>query len=72
MTTLAPQVDIDFFKGLEKGQSVTLHLTEESARSFQWTHDHVKGDLIYGELSFDGYPEQFPLQGVLPRYCGHS
>jgi hypothetical protein len=65
MTTLAPQADMDFFKGLKQGQTVTLHLAEENVRSFQWTHDHIEGDLIYGELSFDGYPERFPLQAYL-------
>lgn len=65
MTTLAPQADMNFFKGLKQGQTVTLHLAEENVRSLQWTHDRIEGDLIYGELSFDGYPERFPLQAYL-------
>lgn len=68
---VAKGADKAFFESLNKGERVTLYLTNKDIPSFNWTHDRIEGDLVYGQIQFEGYGREFPSQAYLCD-TGHS
>jgi hypothetical protein len=61
----APSVTLEHFRKLSKGSEVTFYLAEQGIPSFLWTHDRVVGDLIFGTIQFENFPEKWPTQAYL-------
>lgn len=60
---------LDDFRSLERGIVVTLHYCAFNQGSFDWLHNRVEGDRVWGQIAYekDNFSE---LGSYLYEYCG--